>query len=138
MKNLIKKAQRIFRRIILDSRVAAFIRHNREIWKNNDTLATEGEILLEMNDMASSIISYSYLANILARVHRATITAYVLRGKKFWSGLIDHKIKAIYRSFNALRFIYLDLDQTQKREVDRLFVHIYPLLKTKRDVDAQR
>ncbi|NPU86157.1 MAG: hypothetical protein HPY65_16895 [Syntrophaceae bacterium] len=85
--------------------------------------------------MASSIISFSYLANVLARRHRASITAFLLKEKNSRSWLTDRGLFRLYRSFNADRFVYVHLSSSQMEDRDRLFESLYPMLKTKRDVE---
>ena len=135
MKRFLERIQRVTRRIKLDPREAAFIRHNEGLWKKYRSNPEGGEILLEANPMASSIISFSYLANILSHIHKASITAYLLKERDFRSFLTDTPLRQIYRSFNTDRFIYLDLNPAQQQERDRLFRQIHPRLKTKRDVE---
>ena len=41
-------------------------------------------ILVEFNRLASSIISYSYLVNVLSKKYNANVVAYRLTAKKNW------------------------------------------------------
>lgn len=101
----------------------------------NGATETGGEILLEVNPMASSIIAYSYLANVLARIHRASVTGYLLKSKSCRELLLDAKLKRIYRSFRTDRFFYLDLAPDQLRERERLLAEIGPRLDSKKAVE---
>jgi hypothetical protein len=118
----------------LDPRETTFIHHNERLWRDSRPEKTEGEILLEANPMASSIISFSYVANVLASIHRAGITGYILKERPS-SGRVDHRLMRLYRSFNTERFIYLDLNPQQRQEQERLFADVYPRLKSKKDVE---
>lgn len=135
MKHFIERCQGLFRQVAPDPFESAFMRHNRETWREERAANTEGEILLEVNPMASSIIAYSYLANVLARTHRSVVTGYLLKKKSSRELLLDAKLKKIYRSFNTDRFFYLDLDPGQLEERNRLFQEIHPRLNSKRDVE---
>ena len=119
----------------LDSVETQFVKHNKAIWKKQIIRHLDGEILLEATDMASSIISYAYLANVLAHKHRASIIAYPLNGKHPNFSPAHRRLRQIYRSLNTERFIYIDLNPSQQREQDRLFSDVYPQLKSKRDVE---
>jgi hypothetical protein len=137
VKNLIEKARRLAGYVRLDPGEAAFVAHNKRVWGNrlNDG---PGEILLETNSMATSVISYSYLANVLADIHNASITGYILKERDLSCSLVDYRVRRIYRSFGTNRFVYLDLDGPQQRERDDLFEEILSGLRTKRDVEDLR
>jgi hypothetical protein len=135
LKQTIKQIGQILNYLLPDYREIAFMRHNKKTWNDYQATNGKGEILLEVNDMASSVISCSYLANILAQVHDAAITAYLPKKKNHWSGFVDNKSRKMYRSFNACRFIYLNLDRSQENELNELFNSLYPRIQTKRDVE---
>ena len=90
--------------------------HNKSVFKNNLIYSNKKKkiILLEFNRLSSSIISYSYLANILQKKYNSEIFAYRLTAKKnklkdlLWK--IFSKIKIfntfqVYDSFGAKSFI---------------------------------
>ena len=85
--------------------------------------------------MSSSIIAFSYLANLLAKIHQARIVAYSPSHKNMVTQLTNRKVNGIYRSFNVSDFIYHELTTVQSKEVERLFKEIVLSLKTKRDVE---
>lgn len=124
--NLVEKVSRKYDRFVMESQEASFIRHNKKVWADFQSDGKEGEILLEANKIASNIISYSYLANLLARKYKAKIKAYVIKEKKI-------KTK-IYESFNAEVF-YFSLSKPQLSEAEKLFKEVYPNIKTKKDVE---
>lgn len=135
VKRFIERCQGLFRQVAPDPFESAFMRHNRETWREERSANTEGEILLEVNPMASSIIAYSYLANVLARIHRSSVTGYLLKKKNVRALLFDYKLKKIYGSFSTDKFLYLDLNPGQIQERDRLFQDIHPRLKNKKKVE---
>ena len=118
-----------------DEQEKIFIKHNKEIWGNYVQDQDSGEILLESISMSSSIIAFSYLANLLAKLHRSRIVAYSAGRKNILTRLTNGKVNKIYRSFNVSDFIFHELTPDQLREVDRLFNEIFPSLRTKRDVE---
>lgn len=134
-KEIVNKAKIILREIWLDEREESFIKHNRKIWNNFAPKQTEGEILLESNNMSSSIIAYSYLANLLARKHQAKIVSYLSGKRYFLRNIEKRKVKKIYQSFNAVDFVYNHLSPSQLKDVDELLIKINPNLRTKKDVE---
>ena len=54
-------------------------------------------ILVEFNRLASSIISYSYLVNVLSKKYNANVVAYRLTAKKNW--IKDFIWKIIYINY---------------------------------------
>lgn len=138
----IKKAIRFTDRAIVNGRwdvnEKAFIEHNKKVWKNFQTQDQGREILLESSAMASSVIAFSYLANVLAMMHGAQIIAYIARSKTIKTRIENRKINKIYRSFNISDFIYHDLSMSQLENVEKLIETIFPRIKTKRDVENLR
>ena len=132
--NLLQSVLSIFKSARIDQWTAAFIVHNRKIWKDYES-ATEGEILFEVNSMCSAIISYSYLANILREKYNAKIKAYALRKPKRLEQYLSPAIHKVFKSFNTRQIIYLDFTRSQLKERDRLFNEIYLDLKNKKDVE---
>jgi hypothetical protein len=126
LKELVQKVSRKYDRLVTESQEASFIWHNKKVWADFQSDEKQGEILLEASKTASSIISFSYLANLLAKKHGAKIKAYVVKDKKTKT--------TIYESFNAEVF-YFSLSGSQVLEVEKLFNEIYPNIKTKRDVE---
>jgi hypothetical protein len=124
----------VFRSAIIDQWTAAFIVHNKKVWKDYES-KTEGEILFEANSMCSAIISYSYLANILSKKYNAKIKGYVLSKPKRWEHYLSPAVHKVFKSFNTREIIYLAFKRSQLKERNRLFKEIYPVLKTKKDVE---
>lgn len=116
----------------LDRREKLFIRHNQEVWKDFLQGQESGEILLESNTMSSSVIAYSYLANLLAQKHQSRIVAY-LNGRL--KRLTNRKAQSIYRSFNVRDFVCYHLAPSQAQAADRLLREIASGLKSKKAVE---
>jgi hypothetical protein len=133
---LLIRFRRLLRYFLLDRREAMFIQHNRRVWSGVIPADTQGEILLELDEVASSIISYSYLATVLASKHKARIVPYVIRPRQLRSIMSTYKTQRIYRSFNAQAKIYITLSHRQWAEVRRLAPVVYSSLRTKRDVEG--
>lgn len=138
----LKKAMSFIDRTLVkggwDENERAFIKHNREVWKDLQPQGQGGEILLESSSMASSVIAFSYLANLLARLHNARIMAYLPGSKSIKMRLENRKANGIYRSFNVSGFIYYDLAMSQRQEVENLFDIAVARLQSKRDVEELR
>jgi hypothetical protein len=135
LKEFLQKCHILLESIIMDSKEAGYIRHNQKVWGNESSNNRNGEILIESCRIASSIISFSYLANVLASIHNATIKTYVIRKKSLITKLLSYKTGKMYRSFNTEDVIYFDLSQAQSLESEKMFNIIYPQLKDKKSVE---
>ena len=128
--------------LFIDHKTNLFIQHNRQVWSENNDCHEEGEILLEVNMGQSAIISYSYLANILAQKHNAKIIGYTTHRKatknvfvRVLRALVYRGVKKTYSSFGVTAFVEVNPNRQQIAKAVRLFEQIYPLLKSKRDVE---
>lgn len=119
----------------MDSQTAPFIAHNKKIWGDYANDHAKGEVLFEVNAMHSAVISYSYLANILAKRHDAQITGYVLGDQKRGERYFPPAHHSVYASFNTRRIVYSRLTRSQSETRDRYLDSILPTLKTKKDVE---
>lgn len=128
-------AARQYRENRPDTRERTFMEHNRRVWGPRFRNPAPGEVLIEATSMASSIIAFSYLANILAEKHDAGITAYLFGYRGLRSIVANRRLKDLYRSFNVRRFLSCRLTPRQREERERLFQEIFPALRTKRDVE---
>ncbi|MDT8375591.1 MAG: hypothetical protein RQ867_02505 [Mariprofundaceae bacterium] len=124
-----KKVISFLKGLFLDRDEQAFVRHNRVIWKESAPKQPTGEILVEENVVASSIVAISYVATFLAKKHDSSITVYSGRKRLF----LSRAIRKIYESFNA-GFIFYS-DRGVRDDAEKLFKQTYPNLKTKRDVE---
>lgn len=119
----------------LDERERSFIKHNRNVWRNFLPKQDSGVILLESNNMSSSIIAYSYLANLLAKMHKSRIVAYLAGCRNLETRISKRNINKIYSSFNSRDFIYCNLSSSQLKDAVELLRKIIPVLKSKKDVE---
>lgn len=125
MKKILLRLKRLF----LNRDEQAFIRHNQAIWKGLVPKQPTGEILVEENGIASSIVAISYVASFLAKRHNSSITIYSGKKRLF----LPWDIRKIYQSFNA-GFIFYS-EKVVRNDTEKLFEEMYPSIKTKRDVE---
>jgi len=128
----------IVRKNRLDEKESAFIKHNRKVWGSFLPKRDSGEILLESNSMSSSIIAYSYLANLLARIHQSKIVAYLSGRRDLTTMISNRKVNKVYRSFNVSRFVYSHLSPSQLKDAEGILRKIVHGLQTKKDVEDLR
>jgi|CXWL01.1.fsa_nt_gi hypothetical protein len=131
----------------VDGNIKNFIRHNRRVWGDSTIHGGEsGEVLFEFNPGHSSIIAFSYLANVLYRKFNATIVAYSLnytshqplimrKLRRIFGPLIPLVGKQIFSSFGVKSFMLVDPTMPQRDKAARLFEKVYPSLQTKRDIE---
>lgn len=135
---LIQMIPGVCRNSVNSWREVPFIRHNRKVWGDFRVVAPSGEILVELFGMASSIVAFSYLGNLLAKKHNARIKAYSRNVGKPGSRPKRRSIHRVYESFNSDEVLFFNLSTSQMRDVERLFDKLYPQLKTKKDVENLR
>ena len=128
------------RQLFMDEHSKRFVLNNTVIWKNSKKYNDiHSEILCELNEMHSAIISYSYLCNLLAKKHNAKIVAFsaTIKSpfKSFLSSLISSKLKKIYKSFNVSKFVVIRISNKYEQEANLIFERVYPKLKRKKDVE---
>jgi hypothetical protein len=121
----------------LNRREKDFIAHTKKVWGQFLPPEDSGEILLEFNGMASSIIAFSYLANVLAQMHQAKILAYQIN-KNLGALIPNRKLKKIFQSFNVRDLVDVKLSPAQRQKVEELYRTIAAGLKTKKDVEDLR
>ncbi|MEI6155066.1 MAG: hypothetical protein WCQ90_13375, partial [Deltaproteobacteria bacterium] len=135
VKDIMQKCHILLKSLTLDGSEAAYIRHNKRIWGNNSLNNKNGEVLVESCTIASSIISFSYLANTLANIHNATIKTYVTRKNSLITKILSFKTNKIYKSFHTEDIVYFCLSRAQSLEKEKLFNTVYSRLKDKKDVE---
>jgi hypothetical protein len=133
-RNSIRGIRLLLECLRIEEQEAAFVRHNKKIWRNFVSENGNGEILVESYRIAASAIAFSYVANVLAKIHNAKIKVYAPKPKSFEVKIHLWNHHRRYKSFNAVPFYY-DLSQSQLLEVERLFAEIYPGLRIKKDVE---
>lgn len=141
---------KISRAFILSTEEKRFIRHNKihqASGKNiNCTVEKKSQIsyvLLELNDAASAIIAYSYLARSLAKDESTVLIAYHptepinFLSRVFWQiqKFIGSRLLAIYKSFGISNLLVPILDETDSSRAEEIYHQIRPLLRTKDDVE---
>ena len=119
----------------LDEFAKAFIAHNKKTWDCFTAEKGQGEIILEFNSISSGIIAFSYLANVLSKLHGATIKAYFNGRNVIKEKVVQRKLREIFKSFNVEGFLYYQLSPAQLEEVENLHDDILIRLKTKKDVE---
>lgn len=127
--NLVKEIYFQIISIDVTLRSKKFIIHNQTMWKDYAMNESEAEVLFEFTTMQTSIISYSYFANVLARKYNAKVKAYAI-GE---GGTVPRLLKKIYASFNADVFSY-SLNQNQMLELEKLYRKVYSEIQSKNDV----
>ncbi|NWF37932.1 hypothetical protein F3F96_02105 [Mariprofundus sp. NF] len=135
-----------FNSLFADQQEVLFMKHNQSVWGNRNHSQQDGEVLLELNTAQSAIISYSYLANVLAEKHQANVVAYTTiytpHGNAFVAAFIrasraisTRVVKNIYASFGVTSFVSVDPNKQQIARAAQLFKEIYPSLASKQDVE---
>lgn len=122
-----------FRQYVISPLEKQFIRHNQQIWKDLAHTGVEGDILMESNSVASTLIALSYFGNVLAQHFNAAIRAYTWAAE----ATFPRSIRKILHSMNADLF-FMDIRPEQSREAEQIFRNLYPTLQTKRDVEMFR
>ncbi len=128
-----------------DKSCRIFIEHNKKIFSSvPNKKADKFIVLLELNDMHSSIIAYSYLANVLSSFYGAEIIAYVPDFPTSWKRMLAWHMRrrlnmdvfAIYKSFGTKGFLLPTLNKKQCKKAECLFKGILENLKTISDVES--
>ena len=118
-----------------------FIRHNRRVFPNRG--GAGGIVLVELNDMASCHVPYSYLANVLSQDSDAEIWAYNPRPLNSWPQRLLFRLRAwlgsghfgIYASFGVVRFVAIHPDVAQRRRAGEVVREVLPRLVSKSDLE---
>ena len=119
-----------------------FIRHNKRYFTTNSQ-KKESIVLMELNESCSNLISYSYLASVLAKKYDSTIYSYFPRiprsfFKRFlWEfrRIFGFKTITIFKSFGAEGIIIPSLNNLMKGEVEEVFMRKINSIKTKDDLE---
>lgn len=125
----ISKCRHLWNRFYIHPFEKKFISHNKRLW-GQVSCQSSGEILVEANTIASTIIAQSYLANILAAKFNSRIVAYSMQTPKHFR----KSIFKIYRSCNAI-FLFFQLTQEQRADASALFESVISCIRTKRDIE---
>jgi len=137
---LLAKCTRFLRSWHQNDRARDFICHNQRIFTaSGDERRGDGIVLMELNDMASSHIAYSYLSNVLADVSHSRIWAYYPRTldgrlQSFFFKLrarLRRGVFGIYSSFGVSKFIAIHPSQAQRDRAESLLEGLLPQLVSK-------
>ena len=98
-------------------------------------------VLLEINNLYSSCIGYSYVVNFLAKKYKADIFAFKIspdisifsRLIFFLRKILLLDILSIYASFGVISFFFFN--HVNRRQVDVIFNKIIKKIKNKNDVE---
>ena len=144
VKDLIKRLLRRIGKLKTPPAVARFKAHNRRQFKPSTAASDAPIVLMEFNEMNSSHIAYSYLANALACSSGARIVAYLPQALSNWRERLSFFIRSslsldtfgIYRSFGVVEFLTISPDTAQKERATLMLPKIIGQLKTKTDLEA--
>lgn len=122
-----------------------FISHNRRIFPARGNVAKgDAIVLMELNDMASAHIAYSYLANSLADRCAGEVWAYYPRTLNestqrvlFWlRAKLGSRFFGVYSSFGISNFIAIRPTSKQRARAGDLVAELLPQLQSKTDLEA--
>ena len=131
-----------FIRSFLSNYQKQFIKHNLNVFSPNRN--ENGKIILvELNETASSTISYSYIANHLSKKHNAKIVAYKPRLprnlflKVVWNlrAIFGFSALSVFNSFGASSFILPSLNRALREESNSIYEEQIDLIHNKYDVE---
>ena len=119
----------------LDMSEKVFVAHNKKVWGNLPRRNSSREILVEVTGMSTSIIAFSYLANVLSQLYHAVIKGYTFGAFNIKTTIMQGKTNKIYKSFNVDKLLYRRLSRSQLVETDGLYRDILPAIETKKDIE---
>lgn len=118
-----------------------FIINNKILFKNKNNNNSNNVVLVEYNRLHSSLISYSYLSNVIANKYKANIFSYKYEVKKNLIKIIIWKIfvlfnlgaVAIYKSFGVKGFINANVSY-KKKLYEKISYKILKKIRNKEDI----
>jgi hypothetical protein len=122
--------------------VYKFIKNNKFFFKDKSNINSDNIVLVEYNSIHASLISYSYLSNVLANKYNANIFSYKYQVKKniikkiLWKILVllNLGVVPIYRSFGAKNFVCSDMSFQKEKIYKKLSYKILKKMKNKEDI----
>jgi hypothetical protein len=122
--------------------VYKFIKNNKFFFKDKSNINSDNIVLVEYNSIHASLISYSYLSNVLANKYNANIFSYKYQVKKniikkiLWKILVllNLGVVPIYRSFGANNFVCSDMSFQKEKIYKKLSYKILKKMKNKEDI----
>ena len=138
-KQLMQRVVQRLRNLKPPKATARFMAHNRIQFKPQEVRKDAPVVLMEFNEMHSSQIAYSYLANALARPAGAHIVAYLPltlsnwreRLSFFFSSRLGTGAFGVYASFGVVEFITISLNTKQKKRAASMLTKVLAKLKNK-------
>ena len=124
----------LFVTLLFNQEEKDFLRHNRRTWPKHE-IDNEGEILVEVFPVASSIIAHSYFINLLAKRLRTKVIGFHPYAPKPLTHLYNYRFHRAYRSFQVNDFFYVQFTKKQRKAAEQKAEEIIPRLKTKKDVE---
>ena len=124
-----------------------FIRHNLTLFSSNRPRRNDDPIILmELNNLFSAHISYSYLGNVLANTSGAQLKAYNGNVFRNWlrralfraAATIGWKHFGVYRSFGVSEFFGIQLSGEQRNRAQALCADVLKKIRNKRDIEELR
>jgi len=120
-----------------------FVEHNKNIFLKTSNIKAQPVVLMELNDMCSAHIAYSYFANALSDLYKAKIVSFCVNPEKKWKywlkKLVPSKIRGdierVYKSFGSQRFIRPAISSKQKKKAYKLCAELIATIKNKRDIE---
>lgn len=126
-KRLVPSARRRFTLLVGDHDTRRFIGHNRRVWGPWRVQEPTGVILADYHGLASTLISYTYFLNVLARKHRSAVHAFTLHGRRPFPGSLSHRaLDRVWQSFNTSGFMTPALTENQKHRAEGLYQETVP------------
>ena len=143
MSNILSRAFQRMRSLKPSPESGRFMAHNRRVFPPLAVGEDAPVVLMELNEMQSSHIAYSYLANVLAQANGARIVAYLPRALANWREKLSFAVRGhlgldvfgIYRSFGTSGFLNIAPDASQKRRAAALMPDLLARIKTKTDLE---
>ena len=141
----IKKAFNLLGRVLPKKATRLFVEHNQNYFPiPNSRQSRNPKILMELNNMHSGHIAYSYLVNELSVEHNAEIVAYVPFAFSNIAAKLAYKIRCIlnideigvYKSFGTTDFMTIKISKLHRERSRVLFSEIYPKIQSKWDIEA--
>ena len=121
----------------LDTHEKQFISYSRRKWKNDTNVEKKGEILVDLFPVASSVITYSYLSNILAEKFMTNIvsfTTYYTFRKRIVNMFRKYKFRKLFLSFGCKDHVNFKRNKEIGKKIDVVTNSIWRSITTKKDV----
>lgn len=124
--------------------IQEFAAHNKKVFgENKPNEKAQSVILLELNNLGSAHIAYSYFARAMADLSGARLVAYDPEVRTHWShwvfrqknSLKKKKIKEVYESFGVAEFLQINPSLTRFLKAHQLAVQLKENIQTKRSIE---